>query len=84
MTSPDQKPPYQGYLCCMRTRDIPLTRNHPTRVALAVYQADQTPVEAYVGIKQAYLGSFGRELVGWSYQALKSHLLGDVSTSLCN
>ena len=31
----------------------------PSRVALAVCQAGQTPVEAYIGIKQAYLGSFG-------------------------
>ncbi len=36
-----------------------LTGNHPTRVALVVCQGGQTPVEAYVGIKQAYLGSFG-------------------------
>ena len=34
-----------------------------------VCQVGQTPLEAYVGIKQAYLGSFGWELVGWSYQA---------------
>jgi hypothetical protein len=47
----------------------PLTRNNPTKVALAVSQAGQTPVEAYVGIKKAYLVSFGWELVGWSYQA---------------
>jgi hypothetical protein len=39
VTSPDQKPPYQGCLSCM--------------------SGSQTPVEAYVGIKQAYLGSFG-------------------------
>ncbi len=39
VTSPDQKPPYQGCLSCM--------------------SGGRTPVEAYVGIKQAYLGSFG-------------------------
>ncbi len=37
----------------------PLTKNHPTKVTLAVCQAGQTPVEAYIGINQAYLGSFG-------------------------
>ncbi len=47
-------------------------------MALAVCQAGQTPVEAYIGIKDAYLGSFWWELVGWSYQALTSHLLVDV------
>ncbi len=39
VTSPDQKPPYQGCLSCM--------------------SGSQTPVEDYIGIKQAYLGSFG-------------------------
>jgi hypothetical protein len=43
MTSPDRKPPYPSKLL----------------VTLAVCQGSQTPVEAYVGIKEAYLGSFG-------------------------
>jgi hypothetical protein len=33
--------------------------NHPTWVILGVCQVGRTPVEAYVGIKEAYLGSFG-------------------------
>jgi hypothetical protein len=41
MTSPDQQPPYLGYLRCMSC------------------QVGRTPIEAYVGIKQAYLGSLG-------------------------
>jgi hypothetical protein len=32
-----------------------------------------SPVEAYVGIKQAYQGILGEYLVGWAYQALTSH-----------
>ena len=30
----------------------------------------QTPVEAYIGIKQAYQGILGEYLAGWAYQAL--------------
>ena len=41
----------------------PLTSNHPTCVILGVCQVGQTPLEAYVGIKQAYLGSVGWELM---------------------
>ncbi len=35
------------------------TKGVPTWVILGVCQVGQTPLEAYVGIEQAYLGSFG-------------------------
>ncbi len=43
----------------------PLTGNHPTLVTLAVCQGGQTPVEAYVEIKQAYPGSSFGGVAGW-------------------